>query len=138
MDFLDAPRLPFYFSADHEQFRASLRDFVAREITPNVHEWDEAETFPRSLYERAAEMGIQGLGYPEEYGGTPADVFYQLVVAEEFARCGGGSPAQPSIFTLNSPFSSVTFPSRKYPLPESILVRSAETVIQSVLGATSA
>ncbi|CAN7767194.1 acyl-CoA dehydrogenase family protein [Variovorax sp. LjRoot175] len=90
MEFLDAPPLPFYFSPDHEQFRASLRDFVAREITPNVHEWDEAETFPRSLYERAAEMGIQGLGYPEEYGGTPADVFYQLVVAEEFARCGGG------------------------------------------------
>jgi acyl-CoA dehydrogenase len=90
MDFLDAPRLPFYFSADHEQFRASLRDFVAREITPNVHEWDEAETFPRSLYERAAEMGIQGLGYPEEYGGTPAQGVSQLVECVGFTSCGGG------------------------------------------------
>jgi len=90
MDFLDAPPLPFYFSADHEQFRASVRDFISREITPNVNAWDEAETFPRSLYARSAELGILGLGYPEEYGGTPADVFYQLVVAEEFARCGGG------------------------------------------------
>jgi acyl-CoA dehydrogenase len=90
MDFLDAPPLPFYFSPDHEQFRASVREFISREITPNVNAWDEAETFPRSLYARSAELGILGLGYPEEYGGTPADLFYQLVVAEEFARCGSG------------------------------------------------
>ncbi|MDM0073421.1 acyl-CoA dehydrogenase family protein [Variovorax sp. J2P1-59] len=90
MEFLDAPPLPFYFSPDHEQFRASLREFVAREITPFVNAWDEAETFPRSLYARAAEMGVLGLNYPEEYGGTPADLFYQIVVAEEFARCGCG------------------------------------------------
>jgi acyl-CoA dehydrogenase len=67
MDFLDAPPLPFYFSPDHEQFRASVRDFISREITPHVNAWDEAETFPRSLYARAAELGILGLGYPEEY-----------------------------------------------------------------------
>lgn len=90
MDFLDAPPLPFYFTPEHEQFRSSLREFVSREITPFVNEWDEAETFPRSLYKRTAELGVQGLGYPEEYGGTPADVFYQLVVAEELARCGAG------------------------------------------------
>lgn len=44
----DLPPLQHYFSPDHEQFRATLRDFVAREITPFVNEWDEAETFPRS------------------------------------------------------------------------------------------
>lgn len=90
MDLLEAPPLPFHFTPEHEQFRASLRDFIAREITPHVHEWDEAETFPRALYARMAELGVQGLGYPEAYGGTPADLFYQLIVAEEFARCGGG------------------------------------------------
>ncbi|MDM0103314.1 acyl-CoA dehydrogenase family protein [Variovorax sp. J22R24] len=90
MEFLDAPPLPFYFSPDHEQFRASLRAFIAREITPFVDEWDEAGTFPRSLYQRAAEIGVLGLNYPEEYGGTPADLFYQVVVAEEFARCACG------------------------------------------------
>jgi acyl-CoA dehydrogenase len=90
MEWLEAPALPFYFTPEHEQFRATLRDFIAREITPFVNEWDEAETFPRALYERCAAIGIQGLGYPEAYGGTPADLFYQIVVAEEFARCGCG------------------------------------------------
>lgn len=90
MEFLEAPPLPFYFTPEHEQFRATLREFISREITPFVPEWDEAETFPRELYARAASLGVQGLGYSEAYGGTPADVFFQLIVAEEFARCGGG------------------------------------------------
>jgi len=66
----DLPPLSHHFSAEHEQFRASLRAFVAREITPHVNDWDEAGTFPRSLYSRAAELGATGLGYPEEYGGS--------------------------------------------------------------------
>ena len=86
----DLPPLSHYFSADHEQFRTSLREFVSREITPFVNEWDEAGTFPRSLYSRAAELGATGLGYPEEYGGTPADIFYKLILAEEYARSGSG------------------------------------------------
>ncbi|MDN4588151.1 acyl-CoA dehydrogenase [Xenophilus aerolatus] len=90
MEFFDAPPLPFYFTPEHVQFRGGLRDFIAREITPHVHAWDEAQTFPRALYARVAELGVLGLGYPEEYGGTPADLFHQLIVAEEFARCGGG------------------------------------------------
>lgn len=86
----DAQPLSHYFSPEHEQFRTTLREFVSREIAPFVDEWDEAETFPRTLYRRAAELGLTGLGYPEEYGGTPADIFYQLVAAEEYARSGGG------------------------------------------------
>lgn len=78
------------FSPDHEQFRAALRDFVSREITPCVNAWDEAGAFPRSLYRSAAELGALGVGFPEVYGGTPADVFFKIVLAEEFARCGSG------------------------------------------------
>ncbi len=101
---LDQPPLAHYFSADHEQFRAAMRDFVAREITPFVNEWDEACTFPRSLYARAAELGALGIGYPEQYGGTPADVFFKIVLAEEYARCGcGGVIASLGSHTIGLP-----------------------------------
>lgn len=100
----DLPPLSHYFSSDHEQFRASLREFVSREITPFVNDWDEASTFPISLYRRAAELGATGLGYPEEYGGTPADIFYKLVLAEEYARCGsGGVQASLNSHTIGLP-----------------------------------
>jgi acyl-CoA dehydrogenase len=87
---LDTLPLPHHFSADHEQFRATLRGFVAREITPFVNEWDEAGTFPRELYRRMADIGATGIGFDEAWGGTPGDVFLKIVVAEETARCGAG------------------------------------------------
>lgn len=86
----ELPPIGQYFSPDHEAFRASLRDFIAREISPHVNDWDEAGTFPRDIYRRAAELGATGLGYPEAYGGTPCDIFYKLVLAEEYARSGSG------------------------------------------------
>lgn len=104
MSLLDAPPAPHYFSPEHEQFRATMRDWVAREITPHAHEWDEAETFPRALYRRAAEVGLLGLGYPEEYGGTPVDVFYVLIASEELARAGcGGVQASLMSHTIGLP-----------------------------------
>jgi len=104
MSIFDATPLAHYFTSDHEQFRSTLRDFIAREITPFVNDWDEAGSFPRSLYSKAAEIGLLGLGYPEEYGGTPVDVFYKLIVAEEFARCGsGGVQASLNSHTIGMP-----------------------------------
>ncbi|MFN7927725.1 MAG: acyl-CoA dehydrogenase family protein [Blastocatellia bacterium] len=81
---------PHYYSPEHEQFRQTVHQFVAREITPFINEWDEAEEFPRGLYRQAANIGLLGIGYPEEYGGTPADGFYSLIVSEELARAGSG------------------------------------------------
>ena len=87
---LDTQALPHYFSAEHADYRAAMRDFVAREITPFVNEWDEAETFPRDLYPRIARLGVLGIGYPEALGGTPADLFFHIITAEEMARSGSG------------------------------------------------
>src|ERR1700683_3282928 len=82
--------LPHYFSPEHEQFRASLRAFIAQEVTPHVDAWEEAGSFPRELYRRFGNLGFLSIGYPEKYGGTPTDAFYPIVLAEEFACCGSG------------------------------------------------
>lgn len=104
MDTFELPPLSHYFTPEHEAFRASLRNFVAREITPFVNDWDEAETFPLSLYKKAAEVGATGVGFPEECGGTPADVFYKIILAEEYARCGsGGVQASLNSHTIGLP-----------------------------------
>lgn len=77
-------------TADHEAFRDSVRRFVREEITPFAAEWDEAETFPRGLYKRAAVAGFLGIGYPEECGGFEAGVFIRIIFSEELAACGAG------------------------------------------------
>ena len=88
------------FSAEHELFRDSVRSFVAGEIAPHINAWDEAQTFPRDLYRRAAHLGLLGLGYPEAYGGTPADTWFRLIATEEIARAGSGG-LMASLFSHN-------------------------------------
>ncbi|SFR68221.1 acyl-CoA dehydrogenase [Marinobacter daqiaonensis] len=80
---------PFY-TAEHEAFRDSVRTFVRKEIEPFVTEWDEAGTFPRELYRKAADIGLIPLGYPEQYGGIEADLFYMIIAAQELAMAGCG------------------------------------------------
>jgi len=84
---------PRHYTPDHEAFRTTVRRFVEREIIPNAAEWDEAGGFPRELYGKAAAAGLLGVGFPEEYGGTPADHFYRLILAEEMGRSGSGGTA---------------------------------------------
>ena len=89
---------------EHEAFRETARRFVAKEILPNAAAWDEAGEFPRELYRKAAAAGLFGAGYPEEYGGTPADYFFRIMSAEEFAVAGvGGLSASLFSHTIGAP-----------------------------------
>jgi acyl-CoA dehydrogenase len=89
---------------EHEAFRDTVRRFVAREIAPHAAAWDEAGEFPRELYRKAAQAGLLGMGYPQEYGGTPADHFFRIVCAEEFAQAGcGGLSASLFSHTIGAP-----------------------------------
>src|SRR5258708_16316879 len=80
---------PFY-TTEHEAYRDVVRRLVEKEIEPYAHEWDGAGGFPRGLYERAAAIGLLGLGCPEEYGGTEVDNFMWIVAVQELARAGAG------------------------------------------------
>ena len=94
---------PFY-SAEHEAFRATVRRFVAAEIEPHAAAWDEAETFPRELYQKAAAIGLLQMGFPVAYGGIEADVFYRIIAAQELARAGaGGISAGLNSHTIGAP-----------------------------------
>jgi acyl-CoA dehydrogenase len=103
---MDELRLnPVYYTAEHLALRESLRRFVAAEITPHAAAWDEAGGFPRELYARAADVGLLGLGFPEEYGGLPGvDYFHRLVASLELAQAGsGGVVASLMSHTIGSP-----------------------------------
>jgi acyl-CoA dehydrogenase len=80
-----------YFDSHHQLIRDAVRGFVAREISPFINEWEEAEAFPRELYLKAGGSGILGIGYPEALGGShEGDVFAKVAASEELMRCGSG------------------------------------------------
>ena len=75
------------FTEDHEAYRATVREFVAREIEPYHEKWEEDRWIDRDVFRRAAEAGIYALQIPEEYGGAgEADYRYRVVCAEETQR----------------------------------------------------
>lgn len=100
---------PIYYNEQHIAFADNVRRFVQKEMTPFVNEWDEAETFPRELYKKAAEIGLLGLGFSEEYGGIPdADPFYSLLAGIEMAKAGsGGVHISLMVHTIGAPSHSV-------------------------------
>jgi acyl-CoA dehydrogenase len=88
----------YFFNEDHELFRQGLRDFLQKEVIPNIDEWEDAGQIPKGLWAKFGEMGYLGLNYPEAYGGMGADFFFSVVFLEEIARCfSGGFTITPSV-----------------------------------------
>ena len=48
----------------------TARDFAAQYIFPNFMEWDEAQYFPKEIFEKAGALGFMGMIIPEAYGGS--------------------------------------------------------------------
>ena len=92
-------------AAELREARSALVDTVERfarsEIAPHVSAWDAAGEFPRTLYRRAAELGLLGLGYPEELGGTPAPYALRLPMWRALCRYGTSGGVQASLFSHN-------------------------------------
>lgn len=84
-------RSPFY-DETHEAVAASVRGFMKAHVLPHIDGWEKDGELPRSLHKKAAEAGILGLGYPEEYGGHTSgfDIFHSLTQSEELASAGAG------------------------------------------------
>ena len=89
------------FSAEHQLFRKTVRDFVEHEIEPHVDRWEREGGFPaHELFPKLGALGLLGLEYDPSYGGQGADHSYTVVAGEELGRIGcGGVPMAISVQT---------------------------------------
>lgn len=78
--------MDFEFSDEHKQLRNAVRRFCETEMLPLVEAAEETETFPRQLFKRWAEMGLLGIRYPVEDGGSGGDKISDCIVREEMSR----------------------------------------------------
>jgi len=75
------------YTEDHEAYRETVREFLAREVAPYADQWDEDRWIPREVFAKAAQAGIYALAVPEEYGGAgEPDYRFRMIVCEEVAR----------------------------------------------------
>ncbi len=76
------------FTEEHDALRRTVREWARTELHPHGEAWEEARLFPRSVFDRAAELGLLGIRVPEEYGGLGLDWWYTVCYAEEMVHSG--------------------------------------------------
>jgi alkylation response protein AidB-like acyl-CoA dehydrogenase len=78
--------MDFDLDVEQEAFRKVVRDFAEAEIAPHAEAWDASHTFPVDTVLAMGDLGLFGLPFPEEYGGSGADFATLCVAIEELGR----------------------------------------------------
>ena len=76
------------FTEEHAMFRAQVRRFFERELTPQLERWEEAGIVDRDFWNKCGEAGLLCPTVPEVYGGLGLDFGYNAVIDEELAYAG--------------------------------------------------
>ncbi len=76
------------FDLNDEQrlFRETVRDFARNEVAPVAGQLDRDHAFPYELVAKMGELGLMGIPFPEEYGGSGGDTFSYALAVEELTR----------------------------------------------------
>ncbi len=81
--------MDFALSLQHEEIRRTVRDFAERRIAPVADEMERTAEFPHEIIREAAGLGLLGVPYPEELGGTGLDSLAYAITVEELSRVSG-------------------------------------------------
>jgi butyryl-CoA dehydrogenase len=81
--------MDFSLDSQHEQIRRTVREFAEREIAPIADELERRHEFPYETIRKAAALGLLGVPYPDEVGGTGLDNRAYAITVEELARASG-------------------------------------------------
>lgn len=75
----------FEFSSEHEAVRETIQRLCREELAPLLDEAEEQERFPKHVFKRWGELGLIGVRYPEESGGSGLDKVSDCIVREELS-----------------------------------------------------
>ncbi|MCT4657405.1 MAG: acyl-CoA dehydrogenase family protein [Cohaesibacter sp.] len=77
---------PVFFSSEHRLLRDQVRRFVEEEVKPHADAWEEAGLVPREVLLKMGELGLFGIRYPAQFGGSEMDELATVILAEELGR----------------------------------------------------
>jgi alkylation response protein AidB-like acyl-CoA dehydrogenase len=82
--------LDFSLSEEQQLLKKTVRDFAEAEIGPHAREWDDKQEFPREVFTKLGEIGLMGVVWPAEYGGSGMSTVDYAIVMEELSRVDAG------------------------------------------------
>jgi alkylation response protein AidB-like acyl-CoA dehydrogenase len=101
------PDQPSILEQEHEDFRATVRSFLEKEVLPHHEQWEKDGQVSREVWRRAGEQGLLCFDVDEQYGGAGVrDFRYNMVVSEELCRVGASGPGFPVHTDIIVPYIS--------------------------------
>jgi acyl-CoA dehydrogenase len=88
-----------FATSERRALRGLTRRFAEKEVVGHLDDWERAGEVPRELHKTAARIGLLGIGFPEEVGGSGGDLLDLVVVTEELIQAGGSSGLVAALFT---------------------------------------
>ena len=80
----------FALTEEQRDLQALAHDFAAKEIRPKAAEYDEHQTHPADIVEKAHALGLMNVHLPEELGGPGLSIFDGILIGEELSwGCSG-------------------------------------------------
>lgn len=76
----------FEFSDEQQAIQKLVREFAEKEIAPTVQERDEKAEFSREFFDKIGELGLCGIFFPEEYGGSDGSYVSYILANEELSK----------------------------------------------------
>jgi acyl-CoA dehydrogenase len=82
--------ISFALTPEQRELRALSREFAEKEIRPKAAEYDEHQTHPADIVQKAHELGLMNVHIPEELGGPGLPGFEGMLIGEELSwGCSG-------------------------------------------------
>jgi acyl-CoA dehydrogenase len=82
--------ISFALTPEQRELRALAREFAEKEIRPKAAEYDEHQTHPADIVEKAHELGLMNVHIPEDVGGPGLPGFEGMLIGEELSwGCSG-------------------------------------------------
>ena len=76
----------FDLTEEQEMIKKMIRAFAVEEVAPGAIDRDRTKEFPAEIFKKLSEMGMMGLPFSEDYGGSGADTTSFAIVTEELSR----------------------------------------------------
>lgn len=84
-------------SDEHKMIRSAIRDFVKKEISPNIEDWAQKAVFPYEIVKKFGDIGAFGPTIPAEYGGGGLDYISYGLIMQEIERGDSGMRSTASV-----------------------------------------
>ena len=105
--------MDFKLTEEHDMMRKMVREFALKEVAPTAAERDEEERFDRGIFDKMGELGLTGIPWPEEEGGSGADYLSYAIAVEELSRVCASTGV-----TLSAHISLAGWPLHTFATPE--------------------